>query len=115
MPLTPKEFELLSRVRRGEPVVCIHALGQPLVDALVRVLKEVDTRQIPSRITASCPACGVALCAEHLPQGDYIVWCGYGPCPSLVSNDGVVGACVNAAANALVEKITCEMDEQQKD
>lgn len=56
-----------------------------------------------------CPACGKPLLAEKTPEG-WAVWCGYGPCRSRVSNDGVVGTTIDFAAMWLIARVHAEAD-----
>ena len=54
-----------------------------------------------------CPSCQQPLMhAISLAEGStHIVWCGYGPCKSLVSNDGAEGETFEEAFTVLRRRI----------
>jgi Zn finger protein HypA/HybF involved in hydrogenase expression len=60
---------------------------------------------IPALVTdgqlhVKCPACQSPMHAT-VADGKFLVYCGYGPCPSAVSNDGVSGDSLTEALEAL--------------
>ena len=60
---------------------------------------------IPALVTdgqlhVKCPACDSPMHAT-VADGKFWVYCGFGPCPSAVSNDGVSGDSLTEALEAL--------------
>jgi len=54
-----------------------------------------------------CPVCRQPLRLKSTPNG-FVLYCGYGPCRSKVSNDGAFGLSEQAAFEALLENIDKE-------
>jgi hypothetical protein len=52
-----------------------------------------------------CPACAHPLSVERVAGGDFSVWCGFGPCPSNVANDGAQDRSITGAILVLEAKI----------
>jgi len=38
-----------------------------------------------------CPVCEQPLCVLPAAAGRVLIWCGWGPCTSMASNDGAMG------------------------
>lgn len=53
-----------------------------------------------------CPACGESLHAYY--DGQWILWCANGKCPSAASNDGRIAETIKQAAKYLEEAIENE-------
>jgi ssDNA-binding Zn-finger/Zn-ribbon topoisomerase 1 len=60
------------------------------------------------RLQDKCPACGKPLAVERSEEGNFSVWCGYGPCPSTVSNEGGEDVSITGAILNLEAKIDAE-------
>lgn len=61
-----------------------------------------------TRINRPCPVCGKTLFGEFSP-GRVALFCGYGPCPSHVTNDGGEGATEKEAYDVLCRKVEGEL------
>jgi ssDNA-binding Zn-finger/Zn-ribbon topoisomerase 1 len=62
----------------------------------------------------SCPACGRALRLQTLPYAKVILWCAYGPCPSVLSNDGAAAINIEEAYLILHKEVTEELRLQKE-